>query len=554
MFHLIYFTFKFFLLADLTECYATIVDQYTKQKIKDHEDCLEDQRKIKKQPKATLNKINSNEEMNSQIQQLQNKIFLPQKENENLKEFQEKRKQEFVTEKMKMEELEKSLRASEAAMETLNNNNVELELQILSVQDQMKQLQEEKMELKDYVPQVEAKVVDVEKKLSEEEFISKRLAVEVRSLEAQLAHAERQLRQKEETEENQTETLQESYVPPSSRILTNGRKMSLVAEESSSVTEESASVTEESSVANDSIVSELSIISENKDVSVGSQEHVNNTNTLPKSISEEREDNTNMCQQEEVLKRLRRRSAVYSKKNSQKSGINDKRRSTVGTESFVVGQFSNTVADEPDEHDYEWDRILELKKRNSICARHLRSSYPVETQVCLKEEVEEEELKSGRYDTTKSRKRLRDNVTEGSISTSLDTSRLPRSKSENAFSKVLTEKMSAKLNSLEKNNEDKRLLRSSSFASGENVENIEQNNRRESIAFNVDITPAKKSRMSFVPRMTRSFAAEKKETVKNKSKMKSAQQTSKKLTLQRKPSSVKVTKKRPKTKRSNLAV
>lgn len=531
----------------MAECYAKIADQYTKhkQKINDHENCLEVEPRIKEQQRAAFDEMISNEEMNSQIQELQSKMFLLQKENENLKEFQEKSKEEILTERAKVEGLEKNLTATEAAMEKLNDNNVELELGMLSVQDQINQLQEEKLKMKDYIPQVEEKVVDLDKKLSEEEFICKRLAVEVRSLEAQLAHADRQLRHKLETEDNQ-KVPRRNYVNPSSQ---NVRKMSLVAEETSSVTEESISITEDSSVADASIVSELSIMSENKDVSVGnSQEHVNNTSMLCKSKNEERVGNTNMlCQQEEILKKLRRRSAVYSQKNSRKSEINDKRRSTIGTESFVVGQFSNTVADEPDEHDYEWDRILELKERNSICARHLRSSYPVETQVHLKEEVKEEELKSGRYVTAQFRKRLRDNVSDSSIFTTFDTTRcLPRSKSENAF---------GKLNSRESNDENEHLLSSSSFPDQENLENIEQYNRRESIAFKVDITPAKKPRMSLRPRMPRAFGTEKKETVRNKSKMKPAQQTSKKFNLQRKPSSVKEGGKKPqRTRRTNLAV
>jgi hypothetical protein len=148
-------------------------------------------------------------------------------------------------------------------------------------------------------------------------------------------------------------------------------------------------------------------------------------------------------------------------------------------------------------------------------------------------------------------------VSDSNISTTLDNSRcLPRSKSENAFGKV-TKKIPSKRDSFEANNESTCSLRaSSSFPDNqENVENIQQNNRRESIASKVDITPAKKSRMSLRARMPRSLATDKKESVRNKSKIKSAQPTtSKKPTLQRKPSSVKVDKKKLKTKRSNFAI
>lgn len=38
--------------------------------------------------------------------------------------------------------------------------------------------------------------------------------------------------------------------------------------------------------------------------------------------------------------------------------------------------------DEPvDSPQFEWGRLEELKRRNTLCQPHLRSHYPVETQV-----------------------------------------------------------------------------------------------------------------------------------------------------------------------------
>lgn len=537
-----------FLPADLAECYKTIVDRYTKhkQKIEDRTNCLECETKMSEQSKATLEEMCWNEEMILQIQELRSEVLLLQKENDNLKQIQVKNEEELLTKRAKVDELEKNLWAGKMEIEKLHDNNVESELATLSMQDQIKQMQEGEMKLKDYVPQVEAKVVDLEKKLSEEEFISKRLAVEVRSLEAQLAHADRQLRQREETENNQLNRQKSNA---------KGRsKVSLVAEEISLVTEQCS--TEDSSVADDIIVSKASIASENKIESVcNGQEHVGgNTSLFSVGNNDERSDSTNMlCQQHDVLKTLRRRSAVYSKKNSRNS-VNTKRCSTVGTESFVVGQFSSTVADEPDEHDYEWDRILELKERNSICARHLRSSYPVETQLRLKEEVEEEDLKTGDCSAIRSRKRLRDNTSDSSIFTNFRTrSNMPRSKSEDAFGKKRTGITANSLASNDTRDEKKHLFGSTSEQTAiENLENLERN-RRESVAFKVNITPAKKSRSSLRSRMPRSFAVEKKETARNKSKTKvKPEQTLKK----RKPDSVKDDKKPLilRTKRANFAI
>ena len=499
-------------------------------KTSDYINPVEEYRTMKEKQTIRADEVLSIEE----VKLLEDKIVSLEKENLTLKDLQKKSSEECLNERAKVEKLTKSLAASEAAMDKLNNNNVEFELEMLSVQDKMKQIQEENTKLISYIPQVEAQVVDLEKKLSEEEFISKRLAVEVRSLEAQLSHADRQLRQRVERKDEQP-ALQKNAINKTKEILSS------VPEEITSTADETADIAEDSFVAEDSLVSERSLVTENGEG--------------PLNKSDENVQDNVICKQEEVLKRLRRRSAVYSQKNSRKPEINNKRCSTVGTESFVVGQFSNTVAYEPDDYHYEWDRILELKERNSICAPHLRSSYPVETQVRSKEEVEEEDLKLGRCSTTLSRKRLRDNISDSRLFTTiLDNPRcLPRSKSENAFSNILTEKIAAKCISNDIGDKNEPLPHSTSFPEQktDNLENIDQSNRRESIAFKVDITPAKKLRMSL--RIPRSLAPENNETEKGKIKVKPAQ-TSKKFSSHRKQSSVKDDKKALRTKRTNLAV
>ena len=37
------------------------------------------------------------------------------------------------------------------------------------------------------------------------------------------------------------------------------------------------------------------------------------------------------------------------------------------------------TSDEPDEM-FDWNRLSELQRRNTLCLPHMRSSYPVETQ------------------------------------------------------------------------------------------------------------------------------------------------------------------------------
>lgn len=587
-----------------------------------------------KQTGTIVDKIGSNDERNSQIQKLERKLLLLQKENKNVKELHEKTKEEFLSERRKVEKLGNDLQASENALATQNNNTVALEGKVTSVEEQMKRLQDENMKLKDYVPKMESEVIDLEKRLCEEEFISKRLAVEVRSLEAQLSYADRQLRYQVDTQvalrtnganpwnkssgnarkmsafpdeyvdrsgdsfsskrdrvnhdsknlvkayevsscASKSSSSADSIVSKRSGVYTRNenRELSLVEEESSTFIEES------SSIMDDSTVSEVSMMSGSKNG--GSLEQTNNATVLCSSISDERL----MTQQEGVLKRLRRRSAVYAKRTSRSSEISDRRRSTIGTESFVVGQFSSTIADEPgeDDHHYEWDRILELRERNAICARHLRSSYPVETQVHPKEKVGEEDLKSGT--TTNSCKHLRAYIGDGRVS---KTRCLPRS--ENMFtgkippgnSRVSNDQNESLMKSFpDKENIDKNSKRRESIAfkvditpakksrrslipdnsaqsNGQNEGSVKSSlgrenvKRPESIAFKVDITPAKKARMSLRPRMLRSLVTEK--ALENKDKMKATKHSAKEPRLLRKPTSVKQTKKLLRNKRTSLAI
>ena len=62
--------------------------------------------------------------------------------------------------------------------------------------------------------------------------------------------------------------------------------------------------------------------------------------------------------------------------------------------SLLVGTGSLFNCDQEPE-DFEWDRLSELQRRNTLCLPHLKTSYPVETQACALEKMKDEKLKTG---------------------------------------------------------------------------------------------------------------------------------------------------------------
>lgn len=461
-----------------------------------------------------------NKEKESEIEKLGGKAVFKLKETDNLKEIQEKTK---VKRSKQLERAKDSKRQLESREDEVEENSLE----------------EENFKLREHISELKESVSDLEKKLSEEEFISKRLGMEVRSLEAQLVYADRQLRQKLANEE-----ARQKYNEGKD---SNSRNVS----------------TTQSFVSTDSVVSESNLVEFS-----GEQKAPDNENENEKRV----EDSESSPDHLEVKGGLRRRSALYQMKDDNRTGSREKRRSTVGGTFFVVDHF--TTQDEPAEfdYDYDWDRILELQRRNAACLPHMRSSYPVETQVHTEQEVREEELKSGHSTSYISRKRVRDNASDTNINVTFQipydeqtyhTQTLHISKSDKGVvldDRTKSKRMVSKYSSIKSTNKDEnRPL----FTSGSFIEqptrsyNSERFARRENITFNVDLSPPKKARSTFQRSIHRSFGKsdlsinEGKEAVRNKTTGKL--QGVRKFPLPRRPIVLKSDKKPLAPKNTNIA-
>ena len=258
----------------------------------------------------------------------------------------------------------------------------------------------------------------------------------------------------------------------------------------------------------------------------------------------------------------------YDAEVNNEMSMNEKTRSTVGGTFFIVDEFTSQNEPESFDYDYDWNRIQELRRRNATCLPHMRSSYPVETQTHAEEEVRELELKSGDLVSCTSRKRLRDHASDSNLSVTFHIPNetkarnyrgLPKSKSHHLIgledcrkSKRLSEKMENKLDSLKLKSADENGNHlSSTFSLDQSAcsNNNERFARRESVAFNVDLSPPKKSRSTFKRNIHRSFGksdlslSEKNKTVKNNRKATS--RDAKKISLARKPTSFVKSNKRP---------
>ncbi len=63
--------------------------------------------------------------------------------------------------------------------------------------------------------------------------------------------------------------------------------------------------------------------------------------------------------------------------------------------SLYIGGLGALLASDDEPEQYEWGRLTELQRRNSLYPAHLKSSYPVEVQTRQVSEISETRLQSG---------------------------------------------------------------------------------------------------------------------------------------------------------------
>lgn len=81
----------------------------------------------------------------------------------------------------------------------------------------------------------------------------------------------------------------------------------------------------------------------------------------------------------------------------------------------VIGFFSVTggmfhCEDEPEE--FEWNRLTELQRRNTLCLPHLKTSYPVETQRVKPQEISDYALRQSIMPSGSGKKRKKEQLSD----------------------------------------------------------------------------------------------------------------------------------------------
>ena len=357
--------------------------------------------------------------------------------------------------------------------------------------EEMKEAEVAIGELKDHMLELQAERDLLEQKVEEETLINRRLGTEVHSLEAQLTHADRQIR------ELRLDSADNKNKMDSLRRQTIGgvraqRYIRGAFEEEESTTDSD----EGPPLMLDDFASSLG---GSIKAPIVPNDALNKSNRSFTSLNSASSSSLRPGVQ---TRASRRQSAIYMRGNTP-----PERRTTNSAAFFILGDGLRPEMEQDAE--YDWTRLAELQRRNASCLPHLQTSYPVETQMQPDISGQEDALKTGRmsldssltrtYNTRK--RKSAESVSSMFKTRNNDGSSLPKSKSapnitpaKQPRSQRLAAAMQSALGSLRS--------RSNENLSHETPQDDENSSRRESIAYNIEISPPKKGKSGIARRRT----------------------------------------------------
>ena len=416
-----------------------------------------------------------------------------------------------------LEQLEEKLKTIEEVKTKVEKERELLQRELVSKEDQLKQYASDNEEKSKLVVSLERtcsemreeselmreELCALEEKLDEEQVISRRHGTEVRSLDAQLRHANEQIRQLKSCSE----------LPKRTTRADRGRPGPA-----------------NTSVFDDSLEGTLGGELQMQDLDTSSKLELrqqslrsNSTRSLTSVSSHEsiRSNASSVTTRSSTA--ARRQSMIYLE------GSTPPENRTLNSGRYFVVGGQMDLGEEEHGLECDWERIGELNRRNqSQRMPHLRTSYSVEmTHVPPASSVSEERLRSGKIDlqsstseklpTSRKRKSPETSTTAHRLSKSMTSSRSDGYIAQEKRSRTnrFTDRFSSTFSSFRGSKSKPNEGLSKSFASSRGPKEVKFEEadssidpRRESVAFNIEVTPTKpkKAKVSRRRTITRSTA------------------------------------------------